>query len=177
MDERRLPARSEAAGSAAASRAGAGCAKKESDSSQSLAELLEETRILLPGMEVFLALLATMPFSPRFAMLDGPRRLAYLATFLSTLTALALFVVPAAYHRIARPIHHKQRFKVFANRFLVAGLVPMSISMVLTTYLVSYVVIGTGALFLAGAMSAVILVVWWFLPLRRMHARAMSGGA
>jgi hypothetical protein len=131
--------------------------------------LLNETRILLPGTQVFLGFLATVPFNARFVDLDETRRVVYLWTFLATLLSLVLFVVPAAYHRIARPIRHKARFKVFANRFLVAGLVPMSISMVLATYLVAYVALPQFAPMAAGGMLVVIALVWWVVPLIRAH--------
>lgn len=134
-----------------------------------LTELLNETRILLPGTEVFLGFLTTLPFTSHFAQLDGPRRWVYVATFFSTVLALVLFVVPASYHRLARPIRHKERFKTFANRFLVAGLVPMSIAIVLATYLVSFVALNGAAPWLAGAIAVLILAVWWAAPIVRMH--------
>ena len=134
-----------------------------------LTELLNETRILLPGTEVFLGFLTTLPFTTHFGQLDGPRRAVYVATFFSTVSALVLFVAPASYHRLARPIRHKERFKTFANRFLVAGLVPMSIAIVLATYLVSHVVIERAAPWLAGAIAVLIVAVWWAAPLVRMH--------
>lgn len=134
-----------------------------------LTELLNETRILLPGTEVFLGFLTTLPFTQHFGQLDGPRRWVYVATFFSTVLALVLFVVPASYHRLARPIRHKDRFKAFANRFLVAGLVPMSVAIVLATYLVSYVALNGAAVYLAGAIAVLILLVWWAAPLVRMH--------
>ena len=142
--------------------------KREHEQAQ-LAELLNETRILLPGTEVFLGFLTTLPFTQHFASLDGPRRAVYVATFFSTVLALVLFVVPASYHRLARPILHKERFKTFANRFLVAGLVPMSLAIVLATYLVSYVVLDGAAPWLAAAVALLIAVVWWAAPLARMH--------
>jgi hypothetical protein len=136
-----------------------------------LTELLNEIRILLPGTEVFLGFLATLPFTDRFSELDGPRRIAYIATFLSTILSLVLFVVPAAYHRLARPIRNKERFKLLANRFLIAGLVPMSLSMVLATYLVTHVVAPVAAVYLAAFIGLLILVVWWVIPLVRAHNR------
>src|SRR5687768_9262576 len=74
----------------------------------SLVDLLNETRILLPGTEVFLAFLMTMPFTDRFRVLDDLQRGVYLATFFATLFALVCFVLPAAYHRLTRPIHDKE---------------------------------------------------------------------
>lgn len=141
------------------------------DRSDDLVELLSETRIILPGTEVFLAFLMTLPFTQRFGTLDDRQRLVYLATFFATLLALACFVAPATYHRIARPIRHKERFKVFATTLLVIGLAPASVAFVLVTYLVSSVVfpgVATGA---AAVMAGLIVGLWWAVPTLRLHDR------
>jgi hypothetical protein len=136
-----------------------------------LTNLLNETRILLLGTQVFLGFLATVAFTQPFAALDRSRRFVYLCTFTTTLFALILFVVPAAYHRLARPVKHKDRFKAFANWFLVAGLVPMSVSMILVAYLVAYVAFPDLALFLCMGVAALIVGTWWATPLLRLHDR------
>jgi hypothetical protein len=137
----------------------------------SLAELLTETRIILPGTEVFLAFLATIPFTSRFESLDARQRIVYLATFFATLLALAFFVAPAAYHRIARPIRNKERFKVFATRLLVIGLIPASVSFVLVAYLIASVVFPAVAVAAGAVMAGLIVTLWWAVPVLRVHDR------
>jgi hypothetical protein len=143
----------------------------DDDDDQNLDDLLRETRILLPGSEVFLAFLTTLPFTQRFTTLSDELRSTYICTFFSALVALACFVTPAAYHRIARPIRDKQRFKQFASRMLVIGLAPMSLSIVLVTYLVTSVVLDGTAIFAALAIAVVIAALWWLVPLFRVHDR------
>ncbi|HEY8076308.1 MAG TPA: DUF6328 family protein [Labilithrix sp.] len=135
----------------------------------SLKELLEETRILLPGTQVFLSILLMLPFTTRFVALTSLERHVYLCTVFSTLLALACFVTPAAYHRLAYPVHHRISFKLFANWFLVAGLVPFSASIVLTTYLVTSVVAPNAALAATIGMGLVIGALWWLVPIARAH--------
>jgi hypothetical protein len=141
------------------------------DRSDDLVELLSETRIILPGTEVFLAFLMTLPFTMRFGTLDDRQRLVYLATFFATLLALACFVAPAAYHRIARPIRNKERFKVFATTLLVIGLAPASVAFVLVAFLVSSVVFPAAAVPAASVMAGLIVVLWWAFPILRIHDR------
>jgi hypothetical protein len=136
-----------------------------------LDDLLRETRILLPGSEVFLAFLTTLPFTQRFSGITSEQRSTFLCTFFAALIAFACFVTPAAYHRIARPIRDKKRFKLFASRMLVIGLAPMSLSLVLVTYLVASVVLDGAAVFAAFAIGLVIAVLWWIVPLLRVHDR------
>lgn len=145
-------------------------AKLEREAS-SLDDLLRETRILLPGSEVFLAFLATLPFTQRFMTLTNEQRTTYLLTFFTTLVAFACFVSPAAYHRIARPIRDKRRFKLFASRMLVIGLAPLSMSIVLVTHLVTSIAVGSAATLAAAVVGGVIATLWWVVPLLRLHDR------
>lgn len=143
-----------------------------SDDKADLGELLSEIRILLPGTEIFLGFLTTLPFTDRFDHLSRTEHVVYVCTYFATLMAFVLMVAPAAYHRVARPIHDKERFKLFANKLLVIGLVPISLSVVLATFLVSSMVIGAGyALWGAFAMAAMVLLLWWTIPLLRAHGR------
>lgn len=138
---------------------------------EKLDDLLRETRILLPGSEIFLAFLMTLPFTQRFGILNEEQLSVYVGTFLSAVLAFACFVTPAAYHRIARPIHDKLRFKVFASRMLVVGLAPMSFSIILVAYLVTSVVVPRWAWMAAAVVGAIICTLWWVVPLERVHDR------
>lgn len=142
------------------------------EKSGDLAELLEETRILLPGSEVLVAFLISLPFTERFDLLTGLQRWVYLATFFTSLAALICFVMPAAYHRLARPIENRASFKALANRMLVAGLIPLSASLPLATYLVtSLASTNTVALGVSVGVSVLIAALWWVMPIVRAHNR------
>jgi hypothetical protein len=141
----------------------------KSERDVSLKELLEETRIILPGTEVLLGFLVTLPFTEHFSHLSSVQRTVYMCTFFAVLTALLLFMLPAAYHRIARPIHQRLRFKRFANYFLVGGLAPLSIGIVLVTWLVTSMVMPSIATWGAIAVAVLVVVAWWVVPLARVH--------
>jgi uncharacterized protein DUF6328 len=136
---------------------------------RSLGELLTETRILLPGTQVFLGFLTMLPFTDRFEALPATLRTVYVWTFLANLLALACFVAPAAYHRIARPIRDKIRYKVLATRLLIIGLAPFSVCVVLATYLVTSVVMPRFALVAASGVGTVVVMLWWVMPAMRLH--------
>lgn len=141
---------------------------KESD----LNDLLSETRILLPGAELLAAFLVTLPFTSRFENLTGGQRYVYLIAFFMTIVALACLLAPAAYHRVARPIHDKEAFKRFANGFVVVGLIPFTVSLTLVSYLVTSIVINDlYALVLSGFVAVLLTVLWWVVPYLRAHDR------
>lgn len=153
-------------------------AAPEDEKADDLAELLEETRILLPGSEVLVAFLISLPFTEHFGQLTSLQRWVYLATFLSAMAALICFVMPAAYHRLARPIRKKGAFKILANRLLIAGLVPLSLSLPLATYLVtSLAATNTIAVIVSAVVLLLIGALWWVLPLIRAHDQCAPGVA
>lgn len=120
-----------------------------------LSDLLEETRILLPGTQVFAGFLITLPFQSRFEKLNAMQRNLYLVIVVAILLSLICFIAPAAYHRIARPIHKKQAFKVLATWIVIIGLVPFSVSTVLTTYFIFDVVVSPRVGVIVAALVAV----------------------
>jgi hypothetical protein len=135
-----------------------------------LSDMLEETRILLPGTQVFAGFLITLPFQSRFDRLTTAQRDLYLVIFVTVLLSLVCFIMPAAYHRVARPVHRKQGFKVLATRVVIVGLVPFSISTVLSTYLIMDVVVGARiGVFAACIIGVPLLLLWWLFPLFRVH--------
>ncbi len=73
-----------------------------------LDELLTEIRVLLPGVQVLFAFLLSLPFLSSFRSVTGAQGVVYYATFLATMIAMVLLIVPPAYHRQA----FRQRKKV-----------------------------------------------------------------
>lgn len=129
-------------------------------------DLLQEIRVLLSGSQVLTAFLVTVPFSSGFSRLDGFERGIYAATFLTALLSLLLFATPAAHHRLAWPLHDRARFKRFSTRMVVAGLIPLSVSLILGTHLVLTEAVGAvWTTWATGIVTLVIVVLWWTTPL------------
>jgi len=111
-----------------------------------------------------------LPFQSRFEKLSAMQRNLYLVIVVAILIALVCFIAPAAYHRIARPIHKKQAFKVLATWTVIAGLIPFSLGMILTTYFIMDVVVGARVgQIIALAITCLILLLWWLFPILRVH--------
>lgn len=139
---------------------------------QKLQTFLQELRVVLPGTQLLGGFLLSVPFQPRFEQLDAGQRAVFLATFCATLLALALFLAPSIYHRLATPLHDKRRFIALGTRFLVAGFVPLSVSTVLSVHLLVSVMLGRAwAHGIASGFAALVLVTWWVAPRLRLHER------
>jgi hypothetical protein len=141
-----------------------------------LTDLLGELRVLLPGAQTLTAFLIILPFNSGFAEIRDVEKTIYLITFLCSILALILFTAPAAQHRLQRPLLDREGFKNIATKYVIAGLVPLSIALVLVTQLVLSEVIATRwvSWAVAGALALVILALWWVVPTVR-HTEQKSG--
>src|SRR5262247_3293539 len=87
-----------------------------------LIELLNELRVMLPGVQVLFAFLLTVPFSNRFLSLTDLQQGIYFTTVVCTTIATGMFMMPPAYHRIRFRQGDKERIIRTSNRFTVVGI-------------------------------------------------------
>jgi Flp pilus assembly protein TadB len=142
-----------------------------------LLELLNELRVLLPGVQVLFAFLLTAPFSQRFAQLAPTLQEAYFGAVLCAAAATLFLVAPSVHHRLQWRDRDKERLLKTANRLTIIGTVCLAVAIVLALWVVSRVLHSPGPAFLV-AGGALVAFAWsWFaLPLFR-HLRRPLGGA
>ena len=87
--------------------------------------LLQELRVLLPGVQVLLAFLFTVPFASHFDELDRVGRTAFAVSMCSAMAATVAFVAPIAFHRVAHRRSRSARL-VWAIRMEATGLLFMA---------------------------------------------------
>ena len=103
-------------------------------------DLLQELRVILPGVQVTFAFLLTVAFMDRFAETTALQRSVYFAALLSTALATAFFIAPTIQHRILwRQGERATRLKI-GNGLLIAGTVLLAIGMSCVIFLVADVV-------------------------------------
>jgi hypothetical protein len=126
-----------------------------------LTELLEEIRVVLPGVEILFGFLIILPF--QFSdELTGFERLLYFGAFLAVSAGLALLVSPTTYHRIRFRHMDKERFVMSANRLVIAGAAFVAIGIGLTVYLVVETLLGGAAAAIIATVNAGWLAWFWF---------------
>ena len=139
-----------------------------------LIELLNGLRVILPGVQVLLAFLLTVPFSSGFPRATSTERVLYFVSVLLTVGAVAALTMPAAYHRVRFREGDKERMLEISNAFAIAGLGLLALAMATVVFLVTDVLFGTAvAAPVAIAVLAVLAGVWFAIPLRR-KARTMN---
>jgi hypothetical protein len=140
--------------------------------------LLQEVRVVQTGVQVLFAFLLTAPLASRFPELTPFQRHVYFATLLATGAAAVLLIAPTAYHRILFRLGDKEHLVRVANRFTLAGLAFVAISMVGAVTFVTDLMFDALAVELTVAVTAFGCVLCWcLLPLKRRHALQRRTGA
>jgi hypothetical protein len=136
---------------------------------RNLVELLQEVRVVQTGVQVLFAFLLTAPLAPRFPELSEFQKLTYFATLLAAGGAAILLIAPTAYHRILFRLGDKEHLVAVANRFTLAGLTCVGISMVGALLLVSDLLFDDTAIVAvtAGLAALGCLSSWCLAPLLR----------
>ena len=131
-----------------------------------LAELLQELRVVLPGVQVLFAFLLTVPFTSRFGDITDFQRGVYVFVLLSTAVATVLLMAPTALHRLRFRQHRKQQIVNQSHRLLICGGAVLGLAVSAAVFLVMDVVYGRAAGLVAGlATLALIIAMWVILPL------------
>ena len=135
---------------------------------RNLNELLGELRVALPGVQVLFAFLLTMPFTQRFAQVNGFQEKVYFVTLLCAAAASALLIAPTAHHRIQFRQQDKDHLVLVANRLALAGLTALAVSMTGVILLVTDVLFSTLTTVIATILAAATFGGLWFVtPVRR----------
>ena len=135
---------------------------------RNLAELLQELRVALPGVQVLFAFLLTVPFTQRFEELTPFQEALYFAVLLATALATALFIAPTAGHRILFRRQQKEYLVVVANRLTLAGLAVLAVAMCGVIALISDLLFGAAATIVTTGLSALVFAGLWYAgPLLR----------
>jgi hypothetical protein len=148
----------------------------EERTNRQMAELLQELRVALPGVQILFAFLLTVPFAQGFKTVTSFQRTLFFVTLLATAASTVCFIAPTATHRLR--FHQGDRRYIIesANRLLIVGLVFLGIAIIGAIALITDYLFGLGSHWYWPALVAVALIGLWFVrPLVR-HLRGVSSG-
>ena len=134
-----------------------------------LIELLNELRVVIPGVQVLFAFLLTIPFNQRFGRVDEFQETVYFATLLLAALSSVLFMAPTAYHRLLFHQGEREHIIEVSNRFAIAGLAVLSLAITGAVCLVTDFLYNSKLLVgitTAGTLG-LFIVCWIALPLAR----------
>jgi hypothetical protein len=130
-------------------------------------ELLNELRVILPGVQVLFAFLLTVPFAQRFPQLTGLQTGVFFATLICTAITTALLIAPSSQHRILwREGVREQRLEL-GNVLTIAGLIFLVPAMVGVIFVITDLIFGlTEAIIVTALLALFFALLWFILPLR-----------
>lgn len=135
--------------------------------------ILEEARMVLPGIQALFGFQAIAVFNDRFDALSVSARALHLAALISVVIAVALVMMPAAWHRIVEPHRVSATTVTMSSRLISSALLPLAIGLALDIYVVFVTV--SDSVWLSGACAAItlllLLLLWFGIPLARRLAR------
>jgi SNF family Na+-dependent transporter len=135
---------------------------------RNLDQLLQELRVVLPGVQVLFAFLLAVPFATRFDRVDRFERVVFFVALLFAALSVVLLLAPSIQHRILFR-HDQKRFLIHAGTVLtIAGMSALAISMTLSLMLVAHFLYGIwGALLVGGGSLLAVGVIWYAIPIGR----------
>jgi predicted neutral ceramidase superfamily lipid hydrolase len=140
-----------------------------------LIELLNELRVVLPGIQVLFAFLLTMPFSQRFGQITTTQKTTYFISFLCTAVASVLLIAPSVIHRLRFREHDKEQVLKLSNKLTIFGTVFLALAIATVVFVITDVLYGSPlSIVVAAFVATLMLAVWYVTPLAR---RARAGNA
>src|SRR5215211_4388546 len=132
-----------------------------------LIELLQELRVVLPGVQVLFAFLLTVPFSARFGEVSPLQQTVFFGTLVCTAISAGLLIAPSVHHRILwRQQAREHRLRV-ANELAIAGMVLLVPGMVGAIFVITDILFGsTPAAVGTATIAAFFVYVWFVIPIR-----------
>jgi hypothetical protein len=136
--------------------------------------IIEEARMILPGIQAVFGFQLIAIFNNRFNELKPGEKILHLGALAMLAVAIALIMTPAAYHRIADRGTVSRRFVVVASRLLELAMLPLMLGLSADLFVVSRLVLND-AMASAGIAGAFIILfggLWYLFPwVERMKRR------
>ena len=150
-----------------------GTGKKEQISLDSAAaHLLEECRMVLPGIQALFGFQLIAVFNQGFGeKLSDVGQMVHLVAIILTTLSMALVMTPAALHRQAEPKEVSERFLWLASNMVLAGMVPLAVAIGLDSYVVASIVLESEASAIVLGIALMVVFAWLWLALPRRELR------
>ncbi|MET0143745.1 MAG: DUF6328 family protein [Ilumatobacteraceae bacterium] len=135
--------------------------------------LLQELRVVLPGVQVLLAFLLTAPFAQRFGEMDDVERRTFGIALTSSMFSVILLLSPTFLHRLGDRRARAARLQ-WSTRLMTVGLVMLGISLVTAMWAIARFVFGAPwAWVLISPIIVTMVLLWVLLPLT-LHRRSSA---
>src|SRR4051812_21446051 len=138
-----------------------------------ITNLIEEARMVLPGIQALFGFQLIAVFNDGFRRLDSALQGAHLAAVLLVTVSIVLIMTPAAYHRIAERGEVSRRFSRLGSVLIASAMVPFAVGISLDLMIITQIITERSA---AAALSfcialGVFVLAWFAFPFAAKRAR------
>lgn len=140
---------------------------------EQMRNVIEEARMVLPGIQALFGFQTVAVFNERFDDLPAAAQALHLLALAAVVLAIALAMTPAAYHRLVEPDRISAGTVRLASRLICAALLPLACGLALDMGVVLQLATGDPLLSAAGGLAALALLaaLWFVLPLSARRRR------
>src|ERR1051326_4366199 len=124
--------------------------------------VLDEGRMLILGAQVLLGLQYRSIFEPGFEKLPPASQALKLGSLIMMLLAIALLILPSAYHRIVARGEDTEDLHRFSTNVLCLALLPFAIGLGIDFYIAGSVIKGQVLGMMAGAAAILTALFYWY---------------
>ena len=143
--------------------------------SKAVGYLIDESRMVLPGIQALFGFQLIAVFSERFQQLSQHEQQLHFISIALVVLATGLIMTPAAYHRHQEVREVTQSFITVSTRLLLLGMVPLAFALALDVYLIGQLILAPGlARNIAWGMLGLLVFLWFVFPRVKMLQRALS---
>jgi magnesium-transporting ATPase (P-type) len=136
------------------------------ESIREMNELLQELRVIWPGVQILFAFLLTVAFTQRFTELSSYQIDVYFTALMSTAFATIFFIAPTSQHRLLWRQHVRSQRLRLGNAFLILGSLFLAVAVSCVVFLVADFVYGhTTAAVATALVGGGLVVLWYLVPL------------
>jgi hypothetical protein len=128
-----------------------------------LIELLNELRVVMPGVQLLFGFLLTVPFQQRFDLITSFQRTVYITTLLLTAASAAFLMAPSAFHRLTFRGGEKPYLIEFGTKATIIGMALLALAMNGALLLLADFLYHGATVVVMVACSAALYLTLWFL--------------
>jgi len=147
--------------------------------SKSAEYLLDECRMVLPGIQALFGFQLIAVFNSTFSeKLSRVEQQLHLLAIAMIAIAIAIIMTPAALHRHKGPDEITEAFVGVSSRLLVLSMLPLALGISIDFLLICRIIVdGQLAYVLTAALVGVFLLLWFVFPRAGGLQRIISGGS
>jgi hypothetical protein len=140
--------------------------EKHEDISEAVSHLLEECRMVLPGIQALFGFQLVAVFNQRFAQIPSFDQMLHLVATTLVAIAAALIMTPAAYHRMRHETAVSEHFIHICTRFIIASMLLLACGIPSDLFVIAAMIFAKRhfAAVLALGVFAVLVSLWFIFP-------------